>query len=145
MTRKSTIAVLAAVVALSTVACGSDAGGMSTGAGCEPASLSVEPAVAASGDSVTVTGRAMMDGCADSHGVDEDGNTVDLETQKPYEDVDIVFTVDGADPVTLATVDASDAGSFTVEVTVPDVDGGGTGLIEVKGTSARGAELTVAP
>ncbi len=50
-----------------------------------------------------------------------------------------------ADPVTLATVDASESGSFTAEVTVPDVEGEGTALIEAVGTHAEGVELTVTP
>ncbi|TNC18228.1 hypothetical protein FHE66_07180 [Georgenia sp. 311] len=150
MTMRSTTTVLAAAVVLSAVACsadagGSDAGGMSGGdAGCAPPVLSVEPVTAAAGDSVTVTGEGLFDGCADVSGVGPDGTVVAVETQEPHEGVAIVFSLPGREPVTLATVDASESGSFTVEVTVPDVDGGGTGLVEATGTFAE-AELTVTP
>lgn len=144
--KPSTPASLAAAVVLGAVACSSAADGLSDGeAACAAPTLFVEPAAAAAGDSVTVSAEGMMDGCADVHGVGSDRTEVALETQEPYEQVDIQFTFAGADPVTLATVDASEFGSFTVEVVIPDVDSDGAALIEAKGTRAEGVELTVTP
>lgn len=146
MVKFSTTAALAAAVVLSAVACSSGTGGMSDGdAGCAAPTLIVEPAAAAAGDSVTVSGESMFDGCADVREVGPDGIEGALETQEPFKDVDIQFTFASADPMTLATVDASQSGSFTVEVTIPGVEGEGTALIEAEGTHAEGAELTVTP
>lgn len=142
----STTVAHAATVFLAVAACSSDTGSVSDGeAGCAAPTLIVEPAAAAAGDSVTASGEGMFDGCADVRGVGPYVSENALETQEPFRQVDIQFTFASADPVTLATVDASESGSFTIEVTIPDVEGEGAALIEAVGTHAEGVELTVMP
>src|SRR5690606_21299182 len=81
-----TVAVLGAL----TSACSAGGpGGVSSDGACAGPTLIVEPATAAPGDTVTVTGEGMIDGCDDHQGVDDDGTVRSFETQAPMRRVEI--------------------------------------------------------
>ena len=86
--------------------------------GCAAPSVTVEPATVSPGDEVTVRGEAMMDGCADSISMDEDGNVISKETVTPFTGLDVVYLAADMEQV-LATVDADEQGLFQITVRIP--------------------------
>lgn len=137
-----TVAVLGAL----TSACSAGGpGGVTSDGACAGPTLVVEPATAAPGDTVTVTGEGMIDGCDDHQGVDDDGTVRSFETQAPMRRVEIELVL-GDEQVTLASVDADEQGRFVVEVTMPaELAGADSAEIAAPGTHAEPVEVAVAP
>lgn len=140
VTRRLHAAVIATFLAIAGLgACA----GSSSGACAGPA-IEVEPTTVAPGDDVTVTGHGMARGCSDHHEMGDDGREA-REDADPLRDVEIEFIPEGGEPVTLTTVDADGAGSFTITVAIPSGIGQvDKARIEAAGTEAS-AEVTVLP
>lgn len=136
-----TMAVLGAL----TSACSAGGpGDVSSDGACAGPTLVVEPATAAPGDTVTVTGEGMIDGCDDHQGVDDDGTVRSFETQEPMRRVEIDLVL-GDEQVTLASVDADEQGRFVVEVTMPaELTGADSAEIAAPDTHAEPVEVAVA-
>lgn len=134
----------AAVVLLVLAGCAGGAAGGSSHV-CEAPSLSLGRTTVSPGGTVSVEGRAMQDGCADSVSVDEQGNQVANETEVPLEGIELQLTSGDGPAVPLALVNADEDGAFTVNVTIPADTPLGDSRISADVTWAEPVEITVVP
>ncbi|WP_345040937.1 hypothetical protein [Georgenia daeguensis] len=124
-----------------TACAAADSAGESSAA-CAAPSVTVEPVTVAPGDEVTVRGEAMMEGCADAIGMDEDGNVISKETVTPFAGLEVRLLAAGTERV-LATVDADEHGAFEITVRIPQDSPAGGAEVAVDVTGAESAKVEV--
>lgn len=141
-TKAMAVGAAALVVTGSTAACVAEDSVGESSAACAAPSVTVEPATVSPGDEVTVRGTAMMDGCADSMEMDEDGNVISRETAVPFAGLDLVYHAADMERV-LTTVDADERGSFEVTARIPQDSPLGRAEVGVGPVPAERAQLEV--
>ncbi|PYG01789.1 hypothetical protein SAMN05216184_101253 [Georgenia satyanarayanai] len=133
------------LVAVAAGACGGEDTVVSSAPACEAPGLRVDPGSVARGEELRLSGKAFLDGCADSCVVDEDTGHQSCGAASPHRGITVELVPDDGRPVLLARVDADDDGAFVVEVTVPADAPEGRASITTDVVSTEPVEVTVHP